>query len=106
MLNTKINLGELLMKLILKIKPNKSSKKKRIVAWIQKHSDFNDDIRQFFQIFQDDIKISKLSKLLNYYIITSENPAIILDLFTSIQESIPEVYFNNENSIEIEDLIE
>ena len=92
------------MRLILKIKPNKSSKKKRLVAWIQKNSDFNDDIRQFFQIFQDDIKISKLSKVLNYYIVTSENPAIILNLFTSIQESIPEVYFNNENSIETEEL--
>jgi len=93
------------MKLILKIKRNKSSKKKkRIVAWIKKDSDFNDDIRQFFQIFQDDIKISKLSKVLNYYIVTSENPAIILNLFTSIQESIPEVYFNNENSIETEEL--
>ncbi|MFX1574926.1 MAG: hypothetical protein ACFFB0_19490 [Promethearchaeota archaeon] len=94
------------MKLILKIKPNKPSKKKRIIAWIKKHPDFNDDVRQFFKIFQDDIKISKISKILNYNVVTSENPAIILSLFTSIQESIPEVYFNKENSINLDDFID
>jgi hypothetical protein len=94
------------MKLILKIKPNKPSKKKRIIAWIQKNSDFNDDIKQFLQIFKDNIKISKLSKFLRYNIVTSENPAIILNLFSSVQESIPEVYFNKDDSMEIEDFID
>ena len=94
------------MKLILKIKPNNPLKKKRIIAWIQKNSDFNEDVLQSLQIFKDDIKISKLSKILGYYILTSENPAIILNIFTSIQESIPEIYFNQENSIEFDDLID
>ena len=94
------------MKLILKIKPNRSSKKKRIIAWIQKNSDLNDDIQQIFQLFKDKIKISKASKILRYNIVTSKNPAIILNIFSSIQESIPEVYFNKENSIELEDLID
>jgi len=94
------------MKLILKIKPNKPSRKKRIIAWIQKNSEFKDDILQFFQIFKENIQILKLSKISRHYIVTSKNPAIILNLFTSIQESIPQVYFNNENSIEIEDFID
>ncbi|MFW9900644.1 MAG: hypothetical protein ACFFDY_05085 [Candidatus Thorarchaeota archaeon] len=94
------------MKLILKIKPNNPIKKKRIIAWIQKNSDFNEDVLQSLQLFKDDIKISKLSKILRYYILTSENPAIILNIFTSIQESIPETYFNHENSLEFDDLID
>ncbi len=94
------------MKLILKIKPNKQSKEKRIIAWIQKNSDFEDDIIQLFQLFKDNIKLSKLSKILRYHIVTSENPAIILNIFSTIQEIIPEVYFNKEDSIEIEDLID
>ena len=94
------------MKLILKIKPNRSSKKKKIIAWIQKNSDFNEDIQQIFQLFKDSLKISKISKILRYYVVTSKNPAIILNIFSSIQESIPEVYFNKENSIELEDLMD
>ncbi|MFX1390978.1 MAG: hypothetical protein ACFE9Z_13015 [Promethearchaeota archaeon] len=89
----------------MKIKPKKPPKKKRIIAWIKKTSEFNDDILQLLELFKDNLKISKFSKILNYYIVTSENPAIILSLFSSIQESIPEVYFNTENSVEIEDLI-
>jgi hypothetical protein len=94
------------MKLKLKIKPNRKSNQNRIIAWIRKTSEFDNDVLQLFKLYKDSLKISKMSKLLNYYIITSENPAIILSIFSSIQESIPEVYFNKENSIEIEDLIE
>jgi len=94
------------MKFILKIKPNKSSKKKRIIAWIQKSSDFDRDLQQLFQFFKDNIKISKFSKILRYYIVTSKSPATILNFFSSIQELIPEVYFNNENLTKIEDFID
>ena len=94
------------MKLILKIKPKNTSKKKRIIAWIQKNPNFNDDMLQFFQLFKDNIKILKLSKILRYYIVTSENPGIILNLFSSIQESIPEVYFDKEDTVEIKDFID
>lgn len=94
------------MKFILKIKRNKSSKSKRIIAWIQKSSDFDKDIQQLFHFFKDNIKISKFSKILRYYIVTSKNPAIILNLFSSIQESIPEVYFDKEDTVEIKDFID
>ncbi|MFX0035538.1 MAG: hypothetical protein ACFE9I_07850 [Candidatus Hermodarchaeota archaeon] len=94
------------MKLILKIKPKNQSKKKRIIVWVQKNSELNEDILQFFQIFKEDIQISKLSKILRYYVVTSENPAIILNFLSSIQESIPQVYFNNEIPLEVEDFID
>ena len=94
------------MKLVLKIKPNKHSKTKRIVAWIQKGSDLDNDLIQIFQVFKDDIKISKFSKFLRYYVVTSNNPAIILNIFSTIQEILPEVYFIEEDSIEIEDFID
>ena len=83
-----------------------TSKKKRIIVWIQKKSDLNDDIQQILQIFKDKIKISKLTKISRFYVISSTNPAIILNIFSSIQESIPDVYFRNENSIKIEDFID
>jgi len=89
------------MKLKLKIKPNK-----KIIAWIQKNSDLNEEIQQIFKLFKDNIKIFRKSKFLRYYVVTSENPAIILNIFSSIQESIPEVFFNEEDSIEIEDLVD
>lgn len=89
------------MKLKLNINPNK-----KIVAWIQKNSDLNEEIQQIFKLFKDNIKISRKSKFLRYYVVTSENPAIILSIFSSIQESIPEVFFNDEDSIEIEDFID
>ena len=65
------------MKLILKIKNNKPFKNKKIIAWIPKNSAFNNDIQQIFQFFKDKIKISKLSRFLKYYIVSSENPAVI-----------------------------
>ena len=89
------------MKLILKIKPNKPSKKKRIIVWIQKKSALDADIQQILHIFKDNIKISKLTKFLRFYIISSTNPAIILNIFSSILESIPDAYFRNENSTKI-----
>jgi hypothetical protein len=94
------------MKLILKIKPNKHVKKNRLIAWIQKSSELEEDMLQIFQIFKDDIKISKLSKIFRYYIVSSENPAIILNIFSTIQDILPEVYFNNDDSMEIEDFID
>jgi hypothetical protein len=90
----------------MKLKLNiKGKKKRRLVAWIQKSKEFNDNAHQIFRFFKDKIKISKLSKILNYYIVSSENPGIILSLFSTIQELIPEVYFNLEESLGIKESI-
>ncbi len=89
--------------MILKLKV-KNNKKRRIVAFIQKDKDFDDSIHQLFRFFEDKIKISKLSRFTRYYIVSSENPATILSLFSTIQDLIPDIYFNIEEPIEIEDL--
>ena len=89
------------MKLKLKVKNNK---KRKIVAYIQKDKDFDESIHQLFRFFENKIRISKLSRLTRYYIVSSENPAMVLSLFSTIQDLIPDIYFNTEESIEIEDL--
>jgi len=89
--------------MILKLKV-KRNKKKSLVAWIQKDKDFDDNISQVFRFFEDQIKISKLSRFTRYYIVSSENPAVILSLFSTLQDLIPETYFNIEEPVEIGDL--
>ena len=94
------------MKLILKIKPYNPSKKNRIIIWIKKKSALDDDIKQLLQIFKENIKISKLTIFLRFYIVSSTNPAIILNIISAIEESIPDVYFKDEKSITIEDYVD
>ena len=90
------------MKLKLKVKKNKRN---RLVAWIQKNKDFDDNIQQLFRFFKDKIKISKISRVMKYYIVSSENPGIILSLFSTIQDLIPEIYFDSEDSLELEETV-
>lgn len=85
------------MKFKLVIKPNR---KKKLIAWIQKNKDFDDSTHQILRFFKDEIKISKFSKILNYTIVSSRNPGIILSLYSAIQELIPDIYFSSEESIE------
>ena len=86
------------MNIKLKIITEKSSKKKQMVIWIQKHEDIENDIQQIFQFFNEQLDISKIRRILPYYKVTSENPAIMLSFLTTLQEIIPEIYFCNENS--------
>ncbi|MHA2392283.1 MAG: hypothetical protein ACXAEX_09930 [Promethearchaeota archaeon] len=88
------------MKLKLIIKPKR---KKNLIAWIEKNKDFDDSTQQILRFFKDDIRISKFSKILRYNIVSSENPGIILSLFSAIQELIPDIYFNSDEPIELED---
>ena len=89
--------------MILKLKVKKN-KKRRIVAFIQKDKDFNDSIHQILRFFENKVRISKLSRFTRYYKVSSENPATILSLFSTVQDLIPDIYFNIEESIEIDDL--
>lgn len=85
------------MKLKLKVKTNKN---KRLVAWIQKDNNYKESVQELLSFFKDQIKILKISKITNYYIVYSENPGIILSLHSAIQDLIPEVSFNSEESLE------
>ncbi len=89
------------MKLKLKVKNNK---KRKIVAFIQKDKDFDESIHQLFRFFRNKLRISKLSRFRRYYIVSSENPATILSLFSAVQDLIPDIYFDTEEPLEIEDL--
>ena len=87
--------------MILKLKIN-PSRKRKIAIWMQRHKDFNQDIKQVLQFFKDQIRVSKKRRLFPYYRITSDNPAVLLSLFSTIQDMIPEIYFKTEESLEIE----
>ena len=93
------------MILKLMIKSNRKTNQNQIFLWIQRHKDFIKDIQQILQFFKDQIVVSKKRKVLPYYRITSDNPAILLSLFSTIQDLIPEIYFKVENSVEIEESV-
>lgn len=90
------------MILRIKIIPKKRKKEERIVVWIQNHKDLREEIQQLFTFFNDDISVKKRVLFHTYYEITSENPAIMLSLISTVQELIPEVFFNTSNKLNIE----
>ncbi len=92
-----------MMNIKLKIKQNKKRNRNEIYAWVQRHEDFRGDIEQIFQFFQDQLTYKKIWRFHKYYKITSENPAIMISFISTIQDLIPEIYFNSEESIDIEE---
>ena len=91
------------MILKLKIKSNSKTKKKQIFVWIEKNKEFKEDVHQLIQFFKDQIQVKKRVGLHIYYKITSDNPAIMLSLLTTVQELIPDIYFNTNDSVNIEE---
>ena len=85
----------------LKIKTIKKSKENKIILWVQKHKDFVNEMHQIFQFFKDQITFTIKSRFFQYYKITSENPAIMLSLLSTIQELIPEIYFTSNETINL-----
>ena len=88
----------MILKLI--IKHNKKLKKNQIIVWIQKNIEFEDDINQMFQFFKDNIQISEKRRLHTYYKVKSDNPAIMMSLFSAVHDIIPDIYFNDNDLIE------
>ena len=82
----------MILKLI--IKNNKKTGKRTLTAWIQKHKDFDSDIKQIFQFFEENVQISEKRRIHKYYKIKSDNPAIMMSLFSSAHDLIPDVYFS------------
>jgi len=91
------------MILKLKIKSNNKTKKKQIFVWIEKNKAFKEDVQQLIQFFKDQIQVKKRIGRHIYYKITSDNPAIMLSLLTTVQELIPDIYFNSNDSINVEE---
>jgi hypothetical protein len=89
----------------LKLKINPKNRKKKMVVWIQKNKDLDDNALQICRFFKDEIKFSKMSRILRYHIISSSNPGVILSLFSSIQELIPETFFFSQDSKDLEEIV-
>lgn len=91
--------------MILKLVIRNHKKGNDITAWIQKQEDFEEDLKQIFEFFKENIKISKKRRFHTYYRINSENPAIIMSFISTIHEIIPEIYFKNEDALENEEIL-
>ena len=85
----------------VKIKQRKKSAKNSIELWIQRKKELDKDIIQLFQFFQNQLTYKNIRLIHPYYKITSKNPAMILSLISSIQELIPEIYFCDDNNVEL-----
>jgi DNA-binding transcriptional regulator WhiA len=85
--------------MILKIKIKKSKEDRQIIAWIQNSKDFNEDLKQLFTFFKEDIKIKEKRRVHIYYKVTSENTSVMLSLISTIIDLIPEIYFKPGNSL-------
>jgi len=88
----------MILKLI--IKRNKKTKKNSIVIWIQKDGAFEEDIQSLFHFFKQNVVIIERRRLSNYYMVTSDNPAIMLSLFSAIHDIIPDIYFKPDAEAE------
>lgn len=84
------------MLLKLKIKKDKHSGRNRMIIWIQRDEAFKKDIQELFKFFNNKIVMSKKRRVIPYFLITSDNPAILLSLFSALLDSIPEIYFKIE----------
>lgn len=92
------------MILKLKIKSNNKTKKTQLFVWIEKNKEFKDDAQQLIDFFKEQIQVKKRIGLHVYYKITSDNPAIMLSLLTAVQELIPDIYFNSNHTVDVEEL--
>ncbi|MEJ2249697.1 MAG: hypothetical protein P8Y97_08565 [Candidatus Lokiarchaeota archaeon] len=82
--------------MIIKLVVKKNSKPNcvNLEVWILFDKDFINSIMEILRFFKDNIKIYKKWRFYTFYKITSENPAILLSLFSAIQDLIPETYIN------------
>ena len=91
------------MKMILKIKI-KQKKKANINSmevWIQRNKELDQDLAQIFQFFENQLIYKEIRRILPYFKITSENPAMLFSLITTLQELIAEIFFNNDNKVKL-----
>ena len=93
--------------MILKLKiKSKKNKGHYLIAWIQREKVTKSDLEQVIKFFKDQIQVSKIWKVHFYFRVTSENPAIIISLFSTLQELIPDIYFNEETTLNIEEALD
>lgn len=82
-----------LMKIKLIVKNRLFNGKEKMFLWIEKDKDMKEEIEQIFNFFEENINMEEKRRLSKYYVISSENPAIILSLSSAIQDIVAEKYF-------------
>ena len=85
----------------IKIKQKKKTKSNTIEVWVQRKKELDKDLSQIFQFFESQLIYKSVRKLHPYYKITSNSPAMILSLISSLQELITEIFFNTNNKVEL-----
>ena len=95
----------MIMIIKIKIKQKKKASKNSIDLWVQRKKGLDHDLAQIFQFFEGQLIFKDVRQLHPYYKITSDNPAMILSLISSLQELIPEIFFNNDNKVELNEEI-
>jgi hypothetical protein len=93
------------MILKVKIKPIDKGLKNTIEVWVERNKELDLEVAQLFQFFETQLSIKKVRRFNPYFKITSSNPAMILSLISSLQELISEIYFRNEENLEIDEKI-
>ncbi len=89
----------------IQIKRDKKSKKSKIFVWIRKQADVESDIQQAISFYKNDLSVKTARRYHKYHKITSDKPAIMISLLTTINELIPEIYFNSEDLSSVEEEI-
>jgi chromatin segregation and condensation protein Rec8/ScpA/Scc1 (kleisin family) len=94
------------MQLKLKVSKRNKKAKNTLTVWIQRNKIFETDMLQVIKFFKDQIQVFKIRRFFPYLKITSDNPAIIISLFSTLLELIPEILFNEENNIGLEEALD
>ena len=89
----------------IQIKRDKKSKKSTMSVWIQKKTDVESDIQQVILFYKNDLFVKTVRRYHKYHKITSDKPAVMISLLTTVNELIPDVYFNSEDLSSLEEEI-
>ena len=73
--------------------------------WIQKRGDVENDLQQVISFYKNDLTVRTKVRFHKYHKITSDKPAIMISLLSTINELIPEVYFNSEDYSSVEEKV-
>jgi len=84
--------------MIIKLKLKKGIDKKysNIIAWIERNTEFEKDLIDVLEFFNENIKILLKRRIHKYYKIKTSNLAVMISLISTILEIIPEALIIEE----------
>lgn len=90
----------------IKIDKEKKTKKNKIVVLIQDKKELRANLQELFLFYKENVTTKTLRNYCKYYKVSSENPAIMMSLISTLFEIIPDFYFNVEEPSDLEDQID